>query len=114
MSRAIQKASAFKADFENLFSRYVDRAGVEVAWRFQTALDGSLVKLSIRPDLGRPRHFRHRDLSGLRSFAVERPFGNLLIFYRANDEVLDAVRLMHGARNLPRRLREPPVLQLEP
>jgi plasmid stabilization system protein ParE len=39
---------------------------------------------------------------------MERTFENLLIFYRAEDEVLDAVRLMHGARNLPRRLTEPP------
>jgi hypothetical protein len=45
MSLAIQKAAAFKADFENLFSWYVDHAGEEVAWRFQAALDRSLVKL---------------------------------------------------------------------
>jgi len=108
MSRAIQKASAFMADFENLFAWYVDQAGIRVAWRFQTALDNSLLKLSIRPDLGRPRHFRHRDLSALCSFPLERPFHNLLIFYRADDESLGALRLMHGARNLPRRLREPP------
>jgi len=108
MSRAVQKAPAFKTDFENLFSWYVDHAGQEVAWRFQTALDISLVKLSIQPDLGRPRHFRHPDLAGLRSFPVERPFENLLVFYRPTNEVVDAVRLMHGARNLPRRLREAP------
>lgn len=107
MSRAIRRAQDFIADFENLFSWYVDKAGVGVAWRFQTALDVSLGKLSTRPDLGRPRHFRHPKLQGLRSFPLEQGFNNLLIFYRANDEVLDAVRLMHGARNLPRRLREP-------
>ena len=108
MSRAIQKARDFTADFENLFAWYIDKAGVEVAWRFQATLDNSLVKLSIRPDLGRPRHFHHPKLRGLRSFLVEHPFENLLIFYRASDEVLDAVRLMHGARNLPRRLHESP------
>ncbi|MGD0813056.1 MAG: type II toxin-antitoxin system RelE/ParE family toxin [Verrucomicrobiota bacterium] len=108
MSRAIQKARDFTTDFENLFAWYLERAGVEIAWRFQTALDISLVKLSARPDLGRPRHFRHPKLQGLRSSRVEHPFENLLIFYRANDEVLDAIRLMHGARNLPRRLRESP------
>jgi toxin ParE1/3/4 len=108
MSGAVQKGRDFTADYENLFAWYVDQAGVEVAWRFQVALDVSLNKLSIRPDLGRPRHFRHPKLRGLRSFLVERPFNNLLIFYRANDEVLDAVRLMHGARNLPRRLLEAP------
>jgi len=108
MSRAIQKAQDFTADFESVFGWYVDQAGVDLAWRFQLALDKTLMQLSIRPDLGRPRHFRHLKLRGLRSFQVEHPFEKLLIFYRANDEALDAVRLMHGARNLPRRLREPP------
>jgi plasmid stabilization system protein ParE len=107
MSVAIRRSPNFAADYENLFAWYVDRAGVEVAWRFQAALDASLVRLSIRPDLGRRRHFRHPKLRELRSFSVEHPFENLLIFYRATDEVLDAVRLMHGARNLPRRLSEP-------
>jgi plasmid stabilization system protein ParE len=108
MSRAMQKAPDFTADFENVFGWYVVKAGQEVAWRFQMALDNSLARLSIRPDLGRPRHFRHPKLRGLRSFRVERPFEKLLIFYRANDEALEAVRLMHGARNLPHRLIEPP------
>src|SRR5690348_4177586 len=98
MTRAIQKADGFIADYENLFAWYVDRAGSEVAWRLQTALDRSLIKLAALPDLGRPRHFRHPALAGLRSLPLENPFGNLLIFYRANDENLFAVRLMHGAR----------------
>ncbi len=106
MSRAIQKASDFIADFENLFVWYIDRASVEVAWRFQAALDISLVKLTIQPGLGRPRHFRHPDLWGLRSFAIQQPFEKVLIFYRATDAIVYAVRLMHGARNLPRRLRQ--------
>ena len=108
MSLVIQKARDFTVDFENVFAWYVEKADVGVAWQFQTALDRSLVKLSILPDLGRPRHFGHPKLRGLRSFLVEHPFDRLLIFYRANDKVLDAVRLMHGARNMPRRLLEPP------
>jgi plasmid stabilization system protein ParE len=108
MSRAVRKARDFAADFESVFGWCVDKAGVAVAWRFLTALDKSLAQLSIQPDLGRPRHFRHPKLRGLRSFSVERPFEKLLIFYRASDEALDAVRLIHGARNLPRRLIEPP------
>jgi toxin ParE1/3/4 len=107
MSRTIWKGRDFTADFENLFAWYVDKAGAEVAWRFQTALDKSLLKLALRPDLGRLRHFPHRKLLGLRSFPVEPPFEALLIFYRANEAKLDVFRLMHGARNLPRRLREP-------
>jgi L-rhamnose isomerase len=52
MSLALQKARAFTVDFENVFGWYVDKAGVEVAWRFQTALDRSLMQLSLRPVLG--------------------------------------------------------------
>jgi len=108
MSRAIRKARDFSADFESSFAWYVENAGEEIAWRFQTALDKSPVKLAIRPDLGRLRRFHHPKLLGLRSFPVEHPFENILIFYRAGDEALDAIRLMHGARDLPRRLHEPP------
>ena len=108
MSLLIQRASFFTADFESQFAWYGERAGAEVAWKFQAALDTSLRKLSIQPDLGRLRHFRHPKLQDLRSFRVERPFDNLLVFYRVQGDVLQAVRLMHGARNLPRRLTEPP------
>ncbi len=104
MSLAIRKGRHFVADFENMFAWYFERVGEEVAWRFQTAVDSSLARISTRPDLGRPRHFTNPRLHGLRSFAVKHPFENLLIFYRARDQTLDAVRLMHGARRLPRRL----------
>ena len=108
MSLAIQRASFFTADFKIQFAWYAEKAGPEVAWRFQSALDESLQKLSNRPDLGRIRHFRNRKLRGLRSYRVERPFKKLLIFYRVESDCLQAVRLMHGARDLPRRLNQPP------
>jgi hypothetical protein len=54
MSRAMQKAPDFTADFENVFGWYVVKAGQEVAWRFQMALDNSLARLSIRLILAGP------------------------------------------------------------
>ena len=108
MSLAIQRGAFFIADFEIQFAWYVEKAGAEVAWRFESALDHSLRKLSNRPDLGRNRHFRNPKLHGLRSYRVERPFKKLLIFYRFTGDCLQAVRLMHGSRDLPRRLTEPP------
>jgi len=47
-------------------------------------------------------------LRGLRSIQVESLFQRLPIFYRFNKTEVIAERLMHGARNLPRRLAEPP------
>ncbi len=108
MRLAIQRASFFIADFEIQFAWYFEKAGAEIAWRFQSALDDSLRKLSERPDLGRIRHFRSPKLRGLRSYRVERPFKKLLIFYRVEGDCLQAVRLMHGSRDLTRRLSESP------
>ena len=76
--------------------------------RFQQAVDSRLRRLCDRPDLGRVRRFKHPKLQGLRSFALERPFQRFLIFYREDGLTLQAVRLMDGARDLPRQLAEPP------
>ena len=108
MSRAIQRAGFFIADFERQFAWYADKAGDEMAGKFQVALDVALQKLSRLPDLGQIRHFQHPKLQNLRSYRVERPFDKLLIFYRVEGDFLQAVRLMHGSRDLPRRLSEPP------
>ena len=111
MNLAIQKAKFFKEDFAIRFAWYVDEAGPEVARRFQTALDRTLIKLATTPDLGRLRRFHNPCLQGLRSLPVERPFNKVLVFYRAEGAVLHGVRLMHGARDLPRRLDEPPATE---
>ena len=74
MSLAIQRAAFFIADFEIQFAWYVEKAGADVAWRFQSALDDSLRKLAAQPDLGRIRHFDEPKLRGLPSYQVKRPF----------------------------------------
>jgi hypothetical protein len=67
-----------------------------------------LLKLSRQPDLGRRRRFRNPMLQGLWSFPVASPFHKFLVFYRVTNDTLEAWRLMHGARDLPRRLFEVP------
>lgn len=104
----VRKGPEFETDVLAQFAWYFEEAGEEVAWRFKNSVDTTLLKLSQQPALGRPRRFRTAALRELRSFQVEPPFGRILIFYRLGDGVLDAWRLMHGARDLPRRLVEPP------
>ncbi|MSU59145.1 MAG: type II toxin-antitoxin system RelE/ParE family toxin [Pedosphaera sp.] len=108
MNLAIQKSPLFHADVTRQFGWYFDEAGDELAWRFFTTVDLTLLKLSRQPDLGRARCFCNPILRGLRSFRVEPPFHRLLIFYRHTAAEVVAERLMHGARDLPRRLVEPP------
>ena len=106
MSLGLGKADAFREDFALPALHHVRQAGDEIARRFQKAVDSTLRRLCEQPGLGRARGFRHPKLQGLRSLAVERPFHPLLIFYRADEKALQAVRLLHGARDLPRRLAE--------
>ena len=107
MTLAVAKADEFKADFTKYFGWYVREAGEEIAWRFQSAMETALARLSRLPDLGNRCRFRNSVLRELRSFRVEPPFHRILIFYRVRSETLEAWRMMHGARNLARRLLEP-------
>ena len=108
MSLAIEKSSLFHADVTNQFGWYFDEAGEELAWRFFNSVDLTLLKLGRQPDLGRRRRFRSPILQGLWSFPVAFPFNKFLIFYRVTNDGFEAWRLMHGARDLPRRLVEQP------
>ena len=107
MKLTLQRADEFNADFDQQYRWYVQQAGEEVAERFLRAVPVTLRRLAERPDLGRRRKFRHPKLRGLYSFQVERPFDKILIFYRVMENTLQAWRVMHGSRDLPRRLAEP-------
>ena len=108
MSLPVEKSPLFETDVTGRFAYYVDEAGEEVAWRFLAAVELTLAKLGKQPEMGSIRRFRNPLLQGLRSFRVEPPFDRFLVFYRSTDQALQAWRLMHGARDLPRRLVEPP------
>jgi plasmid stabilization system protein ParE len=108
MTLVITKADEFTADFAKYFAWYVKEADENVAWRFQCATETALHRIARLPDLGTLRHFRNLMLQELRSFRVDPPFDKILIFYRVRAETLEAWRLIHGARNLSRRLLEPP------
>ena len=108
MSLLLQRADYFWADLEKQVDWYRDHAYSEVAKRFVDAVQVSLVTLTQTPSLGRLRFADWPELAGVRSFRVQRPFHRFLIFYRFDSESLLAERLIHGARDLPRRLRESP------
>jgi plasmid stabilization system protein ParE len=78
-----------------------------VAERYLRAVDQTIHSLASYPDLGLRRHFQSLELADMRSFQASRPFDKHLIFYQAGDR-LSIERVMHGARDLPRRLLEDP------
>jgi toxin ParE1/3/4 len=108
VSLRLQQSDWFWADLTKQVDWYRDNASPEVAGRFVDAVEMTLKQLTRMPDLGRPRFIEWPELEGIRSFRVQHPFRRLLILYRFNHSTLFAERLIHGARDLPRRMRESP------
>ena len=82
MSVALRRNPRFTSDVLRQFGWYVDKAGEDIAWRFEAAVEETLLSVSRNPDLGRLRHFKDPRLAQLRSIPVARPFNSLILFYR--------------------------------
>lgn len=105
MLRLITTPAAEK-DLTAQYNWYLQRADQDVAERFVTDFQKMVRKLEKQPYLGRLRQYRPVPLHGIRSISVSRTFQAHLIFYRLEPSDLVIFRVMHGARNLERRLIE--------
>ena len=110
---ALHRSDYFNADFDLQYRWYLREVGEDLAERYLAAVVSTLNELARQPGLGRPRNFRHPELKELRSCRVYAPVGVHLIFYRAGGTELSAERIMHGDRDLPRRVIAPPDTDLD-
>jgi plasmid stabilization system protein ParE len=94
-------------DLDLQYEWYAENAGEDVAERYLAAMEKTRLSLCQQPDLGRICHFRSFKLANLRCIRMEGAFGKHLIFYRLLDGSLYVFRVLHGMRDLPRRLLEP-------
>ncbi len=108
MSLALRQSDYFLADLRKQVDWYRDHASAEVAEQYVNAVEATLQKLAVTPGLGRPRFTNWPELAGIHSWRVQRPYHRHLIFYRFDDQALSVERVIHGARDLPRRLRQSP------
>jgi toxin ParE1/3/4 len=76
-----------------------------VAERFEAAVRAEAALLRQFPGCGRAREFRGRSFRGLRSRPLSR-FRSWLVFYRVRRDVVEIVRVLHGARDLRRALKD--------
>jgi toxin ParE1/3/4 len=93
---------ALQADY------YAQRENVALAQRFTDAVKATVRLLTGHPWIGKETDYAHPKLAGIRLFLVRKPFDKHLIFYRVCGDTLDIVRVVHGLRDLPRRLLDPP------
>ena len=108
MKLSLQQSDHFFIDLTRGVDWYRDHAGSEIAGRFVDAVEATLAGLVRTPAQGRLRFKDWPELAGIRSFRVQRPYGRWLIFYRFANSSIYAERLIHGTRDLPRRLRQSP------
>jgi plasmid stabilization system protein ParE len=114
MALRVEISDRAEVDLTNQYRWYVENANLEVADRVLAEFDAVARKLGRHPEFGRARRFRSPELAGIRSLPVGGRFGVHLVFYRKAADVLRVERVMHGARDLPRRLLERPKEQVEP
>jgi toxin ParE1/3/4 len=84
---------------------YIGTDSLDAAERFLRAVNDDVKKLADMPGMGAPREFRSRKLRGIRSWPVT-GFLNWLVFYRIVESDLQLLRVIHGARDIERTLRE--------
>ena len=107
MNLPISISSRAEQDLTLQYQWYLQNADLDVAERYLAAVDKTIRSLAAQPDLGMRRHFTAPELARIRSIQIERPFDHHLLFYW-NGEILRIERVMHGARDLARRLLEAP------
>ena len=107
MSLEISISSRAEQDMTLQYRWYLENADQDVAERYLLAVHETIQTLAGQPDLGRPRHFTAPELAHIRGIQVRQPFGRHLLFYW-DGSTLRIERVIHGSRDLPRRLREEP------
>lgn len=104
----VRKSDYFIADVELQYQWYAENAGWDVADRYLAAIASTCALLERRPLLGPLAALRHPRLESWRFFVVLRPFHRHLIFYEYTNGEVVLRRALHGHRQLPQRLIEPP------
>jgi toxin ParE1/3/4 len=94
-----------RRDIEEALEHYLSEAPSSVALAFVDALDEASRHIGEHPASGSPRYGRELDLPGIRSWLV-RGFPYMVFYVEWEDEV-DIWRILHAARDIPERLREP-------
>jgi plasmid stabilization system protein ParE len=103
-----RKSGDFIADVERQFEWYAVNADWDIADHYLTAVEATCQLLAQHPLLGPVAGFSHPRLRDWRFIVVPRPFQKHILFYEIAGDDVRLRRAMHGHRDLPRRLVEPP------
>lgn len=97
-----------REDLALQYEWYAREAGEAIAERYITAFRQTLDLIAQQPEIGMNRKFRSPKLQGIRSRPIHGAFRVHLVFYRIEADTLVVFRVLHGMRDLPRRLLDSP------
>jgi len=97
MNRFAHYETEANQDLAEIFD-YLDERSETAADRFYDAVEKTVQRLLRSPTLGERCRFRNLKTKGMRVWQVD-GFSNYLIFYRSKDDMLQILRVLHGARN---------------
>jgi toxin ParE1/3/4 len=89
-------------DINNQFD-YIAKDNLEAAIRFYEAAFRAFDVLRTNPHIGPARNFKDPQLADVRIWLIK-DFEKYLIFYRATDERVEILRVLHAARDIDRIL----------
>ncbi len=98
----LDKSRRAEEDLSDIFA-WIAQDNIEMAEQFLETAESTFQFIVRNPGIGRERF----NYSGLRSWRVPN-FENYLVFYRVQNEVLQIVRVLHGARDLEKEFNSNP------
>ena len=86
-------------DLEKQVEYLDNQASPEVSDRYLASVYSAFDQLAQMPGMGASREQLNARLTGLRMWPVP-DFPKYLIFYRATDEAVEVIRILHGAQDI--------------
>ncbi len=98
MSFEIKKRPQAERDIEECFV-FIGEENLDIAVHFLVAVEDSIELICQNPFLGRSREFKDSKIKNIRMMLVKH-FHNYQIYYTVKDEIIEIVRVLHGARDV--------------
>jgi toxin ParE1/3/4 len=102
IARVLVRAAA-RTDIDGI-SDYIARDNIDIALRFYDAAEQAFRLLATYPNAGARRLSQHPDLEDVRSWPIA-GFRKYIIFYRSVAADIEIIRVLHGAREVERIIR---------
>jgi len=87
-------------DVDDAADEYVDSSGLELGLRLLAATEATWEQLREFPLIVHECSWVDARLGGVRRTMVRSPFQVYQVFYRVGEDVIEVLRVLHGARDL--------------